>query len=290
MSASGLAGEKVLANSEARLGLVDVQDTFGTNPLCPAWEGERLASGIDARNLDLEVARLLNLDGTGDRQARQRVDRLVASYRDWRECLLDRVTSFYDGSDCDLSAAFAEVKDEEEESDRREVHIEQECLRVLALYEPVASDLRRLATILKVNRDWERIADLALRIARRARKLSRLPGGVAMPEEMKQLAREALSQVRACYGALEAGDTDAARRVIAGDDLVDARYRALRKQLKQQLSVDPERLDAWILLMNMARSLERIADHATGIAQTVVYMQEGKVIRHTHEGGSGTAD
>jgi len=112
MSASGLAGEKVLANSEARLGLVDVQDTFGTNPLCPAWEGERLASGIDARNLDLEVARLLNLDGTGDRQARQRVDRLVASYRDWRECLLDRVTSFYDGSDCDLSAAFAEVKDE----------------------------------------------------------------------------------------------------------------------------------------------------------------------------------
>lgn len=183
-----------------------------------------------------------------------------------------------------------EVELDEQETDRREVAIELDCLRILALYEPLAKDLRRMATILKVNRDWERIADLALRIARRARKLSRLPGGVAMPEEMKQLAREALSQVRACYGALEAGDTDAARRVIAGDDLVDARYRALRKQLKQQLSVDPERLDAWILLMNMARSLERIADHATGIAQTVVYMQEGKVIRHTHEGGSGTAD
>ncbi len=65
----------------------------------------------------------------------------------------------------------SEVEDEEEESDRREVRIEQECLRILALYEPVASDLRRMATVLKVNRDWERIADLALRVARRARKL-----------------------------------------------------------------------------------------------------------------------
>src|SRR3954469_5584393 len=65
-----------------------------------------------------------------------------------------------------------EVEDEEQVTDRREVEIERECMRMLALFEPVASDLRRMATILKVNRDWERIADLALRIARRARKAS----------------------------------------------------------------------------------------------------------------------
>src|SRR5262245_9339997 len=72
----------------------------------------------------------------------------------------------------------SDVKSVEQESDREEVRIEQECMRILALYEPVASDLRRLATILKVNRDWERIADLAARIARRARKLARKADGV----------------------------------------------------------------------------------------------------------------
>ena len=88
----------------------------------------------------------------------------------------------------------SEVENEEEDSDRREVLIEQECLRILALYEPVASDLRRMATVLKVNRDWERIADLALRVARRARRLARNPGGMAMPEALKQLARDVLSR------------------------------------------------------------------------------------------------
>ncbi len=105
----------------------------------------------------------------------------------------------------------SEVKDEEEDSDRREVQIEQECLRILALYEPVASDLRRMATVLKVNRDWERIADLALRVARRARKLSRQPAAWPMPEGLKQLARDVLVQVRASYQALASRDIAAAR-------------------------------------------------------------------------------
>src|SRR5262245_4426166 len=74
-----------------------------------------------------------------------------------------------------------DVKNVEKESDREEVRIEQECLRILALFEPVASDLRRLATIIKVNRDWERIADLAARIARRARTLARRSDGVTVP-------------------------------------------------------------------------------------------------------------
>ena len=86
----------------------------------------------------------------------------------------------------------SDVEDEEEDSDRREVEIEQECLRILALYEPVASDLRRMATVLKLNRDWERIADLALRVARRGRKLSRKASGVTMPEGVKALARDVL--------------------------------------------------------------------------------------------------
>ena len=174
-----------------------------------------------------------------------------------------------------------DVENEEEDSDRREVVIEQECLRILALYEPVASDLRRMATVLKVNRDWERIADLALRVARRARKLSRNPSGMTMPEALKQLARDVLSQVRASYRALASRDAAAARAVIAGDNAIDAQYRALRKEFKAGLGRYPEQLDAWLVLMNTARNLERIADHATGIAQTVVYLEEGVIIRHT---------
>ncbi len=174
-----------------------------------------------------------------------------------------------------------DVENEEEYSDRREVVIEQECLRILALYEPLASDLRRMATVLKVNRDWERIADLALRVARRARKLSRSPSGLVMPEPVKQLARDVLAQVRACWKALEDGDSAAARTIIAGDSAIDAQYRSLRKELKTQMSQHPDQLDAWLLVMNTARNLERIADHAVGIAQTVVYLKEGVIIRHT---------
>ena len=125
-----------------------------------------------------------------------------------------------------------DVQNEEEQSDRREVLIEQECLRILALYEPLASDLRRMATVLKVNRDWERIADLALRVARRARKLSRSPCGVAMPEPLKRLARDVLAQVRSCSNALAVVDSALARTVIAGDSTIDRRVPRSSKRIQ----------------------------------------------------------
>ena len=172
-----------------------------------------------------------------------------------------------------------EVKSLEKDSDRAEVRIEQECLRVLALFEPVASDLRRLATILKVSRDWERIADLAARIARRARKLAKRPNGVPIPEPLKSLARDVLTHVapatRLCPAAIPP-----AREVILGDRLIDRQYRLLRRELKESLRQHAEQFDAWLQLMNTARNLERIADHATEIAQTIVYLQEGVIIRH----------
>jgi phosphate transport system protein len=175
-----------------------------------------------------------------------------------------------------------EVKDQEQYSDRHEVLIEQECMRILALYEPVASDLRRMATVLKVNRDWERIADLALRVARRARKLSRQPGFIAMPEGLKQLARDVQTQVIASYQALADRDVVKAQAVIAGDTAINVLYRELRKQFKAGLRQQTAELNTWLLLMNSARNLERIADHAVGIARTVVYLEEGTIIRHSH--------
>ena len=180
----------------------------------------------------------------------------------------------------------AQVEAEERDSDRREVEIEYDCLRILALYEPVASDLRRMATVLKCNRDWERIADLALRSVRKARKLARDPIGLAIPEEVKRLARDVLSQVRSSYKALEARDAELARAVIAGDTAIDQQYQALRKQCKASLAQHPAQVDAWLQLLNLARRLERIGDHAAAIAQAVVYLREGTIVRRSLPGGS----
>ncbi|MHB1560132.1 MAG: phosphate signaling complex protein PhoU [Isosphaeraceae bacterium] len=176
-----------------------------------------------------------------------------------------------------------EVKKAEQESDREEVRIEQECLRILALYEPVASDLRRLATMLKVSRDWERVADLAARIARRARKLTRRSDGVAVPDDLKALAREVLVQVRSSYDALAARDARLARDLIQKGRAIDARFRTHRKSLKQELGRDPGRLKAWLQLLGTARNLERASDHATDIAQTIIYLEEGIIVRHQIE-------
>ncbi len=176
-----------------------------------------------------------------------------------------------------------EVKDAEEESDREEVRIEQECLRVLALYEPVASDLRRLATMMKVSRDCERIADLAARVARRARKLARKSGGLVVPDALKSLARDVLALVQGAYDALAGRDTGRARAIIEADRSIDRQHRRLRKMLKEAIRQDPPRLDAWLQLLGTARNLERIADHATEIAETIVFLEEGIFIRHKIE-------
>jgi phosphate transport system protein len=176
--------------------------------------------------------------------------------------------------------AVREVKRLEQASDGAEVRIEQECVRVLALFEPVASDLRRLATVLKVSRDWERIADLAARIARRARKLAESAAEVPVPELLKSLALDVLARVRASYEALATRDADRARAVIDGDRAIDRQYRRLRRELKESIREHAAQIDVWLQLMSTARHLERIADHATDIAQTTVYLQEGVIIRH----------
>jgi phosphate transport system protein len=175
----------------------------------------------------------------------------------------------------------AEVKALERDSDREEVLIEQNCLRVLALFEPVASDLRRMATVLKVTRGWERIADLAVQIARRARKLAHESDSVVtVPDSLKSLASDVLDQTRASYETLAARDAMRARTVIAEDRTIDRRYRRFRREIKDSLRRDARQIDAWLQLLSIGRHLERIGDHAADIAETVVYLEEGIIIRH----------
>jgi phosphate transport system protein len=182
---------------------------------------------------------------------------------------------------CDNRADLAnEVKGGEKAIDRWEVQIEQECLKVLALHQPVASDLRRVAVVLKINNDLERMADLAEHIATRAKKLASSPQVVPIPLELEDMAMESLSSVHDSLDALTKCDADLARAIIAADRRIDRHRRAVLRELKQCIRQNPEQVNTWLRLINTARNIERVADHATNIAEAVVYLKEGDIIRH----------
>ena len=172
--------------------------------------------------------------------------------------------------------------------DRWEVQIERECVRVLALHQPVASDLRRVAAVLKINGDLERLADLARHIAKRVKKLAADPLALPVPQPLENLGLEALTQVHDSLDALTQANVARAQAVIAADQRVDRHYRSVLKLLKQEIVQYPERINTWLRLVNTARNLERIADHASKIAEAVVYLREGEILRHRPE-SSGVA-
>lgn len=183
---------------------------------------------------------------------------------------------------CDGRVDLAEeVRGEERTIDRWEVRIERECLKILALHQPVACDLRRVAAVLKINGSLERMSNLARNIAKRVKKQSSDGAGFTpIPQHLESMALETLEQVRDSLDALAKSDALLARAVIAGDSRVDCRYRAVLADLKNEIRRDPERLNTWLRLINTARNLERIADHATSIAEAVVYLKEGDIVRH----------
>jgi phosphate transport system protein len=163
--------------------------------------------------------------------------------------------------------------------DEREVDVEEECLKILALYQPVASDLRFVAAVIKINSELERIGDLASNIAERALDLAEA-AEVPAPPSLFVMAERVQVILEKALDALVAQDAVRARLVLAADDEVDDLYRQLLEELKAELRKDLEHLDAFVLLFNVARYLERLADHATNIGEDVLYMAEGEIHRH----------
>ena len=166
--------------------------------------------------------------------------------------------------------------------DQQEVKIEEECLKILALHQPVATDLRFVVCIMKVNNDLERMGDLAINIAERASYLSsHEPLGVPLDfHRMAELARE---MVKESLSALLNLDTHLARKVLAKDDEVDEINRQMFEILEEIMLKDPTTIRRAIHLLSASRHLERIADLATNIAEDVVFLVEGEVIRHLPE-------
>ena len=163
--------------------------------------------------------------------------------------------------------------------DQNEVDVEEECLKILALYQPVASDLRFVAAVIKINSELERIGDLSANIAERALQLiDEHP--VAVPHHVAVMADRTWTILEKALDALVRQDALMAREVLVADDEVDELYAELIDELKAVIRADLEHLDAIVLLFSVARYLERLADHATNIAEDVLYMVEGEIQRH----------
>lgn len=163
--------------------------------------------------------------------------------------------------------------------DQEENQVEDECLKILALHQPVAIDLRRIAAALKINAELERMADLAEDIAERAVALAELPF-IPIPKKLQRMTDLTTSMVRQSLDAFVNLDTQMALRVCRLDDEVDRCNKEIIDELLQMMRESPDKVEAGMSLFSATRHLERIADHATNIAEDVVYLVEGEIIRH----------
>ena len=172
-----------------------------------------------------------------------------------------------------------EVVEKDTEIDAIEVEIEEECLKILALHQPVAADLRFVVACLKINNDLERIGDLSVKIAKRAIVIAK-DSERTIPVDFSTLMEKAQRMLKTSLDALMERSCPLARSVLALDDEVDALNKDIRKQITQLIKEKPDRVEHLLSLMNIARNLERIADCATNIAEDIVYLIEGDIVRH----------
>ena len=171
------------------------------------------------------------------------------------------------------------IIENDEQIDRMEVELEEDCLKILALYQPVAIDLRFIVAVLKINSDLERIADLAVNIAERTEYLAARER-VEVHFNYRDMARKAEKMVEKSLDSLVNLDPKLAREVCAADDEVDDMNRQMFIQVQEAILHDPGRMDLLLQYLLVARHLERVADHATNIAEDVIYMVEGEIVRH----------
>jgi len=165
------------------------------------------------------------------------------------------------------------------EIDRQEVEVEEEALKILALYQPVAMDLRFLTTVLKINNDLERIGDLAANIAKRARRIAKEPA-VTVPSELDQTALKARDMVRNSLTAFVNLDAELANEVREADDEVDDLCKEVFVFVTDEGKKNPDQLKIYLSMLLASRNLERIGDHATNIAEDIVYLVDGVIVRH----------
>lgn len=187
----------------------------------------------------------------------------------------DAVRTLIDG---DLELARS-IRTRDVEIDAAEIAIDEHCYTLLALQQPVARDLRFLATALKIVKDLERVGDMASNIADRAVLVLKGPPLAPLPD-LLGMATAARNMLREALDAYLLRDPELARRVIAEDDEVDDLLERLFDELIGRMADDPSIIGSGIQLSYIIKYLERIGDHSSNIAEMVVFMVEGKDIRH----------
>lgn len=165
--------------------------------------------------------------------------------------------------------------------DELENDVQEEVLKVLALHQPFAADLRRVQTILLISTDLERMGDLAVGIAERAVGLA--AGPIGIPDRLDRMSVRVTEMVRRSLDAFVTDDAAAARAVIRLDEEVDRDNDALIADLIADMKADPAAVEAGLMLFTAVRNLERVADHATNIAEDVIYLVDGELVRHHPE-------
>ena len=165
------------------------------------------------------------------------------------------------------------------EIDEAEMEIEEECLKILALHQPVAGDLRFISAVIKINNDLERIGDEAVNIAQRVGIISKRES-LLVPFDYSLMTEKTQTMLKCSLDAVVNMDLDMAVKVCVSDDEIDDLQNKAYDVIKQAMHDHPDRVGYLINMLLISRHLERIADHATNIAEEVVYMIEGEIVRH----------
>ncbi len=173
-----------------------------------------------------------------------------------------------------------DVIDRDRQVNTYDVEVDEQCVNLLALNQPAAGDLRFITTAMKIVTDLERIGDQAVNIAQRALELNREPQ-LKPYIDLPRMADRAQRMVKESLDAFVAGDTALARQVCAEDAEVDALKEQIFRELLTFMMEDPRTVSRAIRVILISRFMERVADHATNIAEMVIYLVEGKMVRHT---------
>jgi len=175
-----------------------------------------------------------------------------------------------------------EILESDEIIDKLEVEVEEEALKILALYQPVANDLRMVVAILKINNDLERIGDLSVNIAEQSYYIGQQKN-LQLPFDFQSMAEKTANMLKKSLDSLVQVDADLAYEVCYADDEVDKIHRSLYPILYSEVKKDPNNIEIMIRFLSISRNVERIADYATNIAEDVIYMINGSIVRHQQE-------
>jgi phosphate transport system protein len=173
------------------------------------------------------------------------------------------------------------VMESDDQIDDLEVDLEEECLKILALHQPVANDLHFIIAVLKINNDLERIGDLAGNIAERTIALADEKERIVAPTHFPAMVAGVEEMLKKSLDALVNLDLRLAAQVCRMDDQIDKLHAQTYSLVKQEVRSHPDQLDSLLHYLTISRHLERIADLATNLAEDVIYMIEGDIVRHT---------